>query len=101
MPYSITREEAALDLQALRSILAKTDKDKVNYPAWYRLAELADSIEEQVKPAIEEPTEFGSIIRAWHPDDPKGVTADLWQRSPRNGKHTGKTGSATSRSGPN
>src|SRR6266540_2453579 len=56
MPYSITREEAALDLQALRSILAKTDKDKVNYPAWYRLAELADS--------IEEPTEFGSMVRA-------------------------------------
>jgi len=51
-------------------------------------ARVAEQIRAQIPlPAIEEPTEFGSIVRAWHPDDPKGVAADLWQRSPRNGKH--------------
>jgi hypothetical protein len=64
--------------------------------AWAAIAEharakgyewIAQSIEEQVKPAIEEPTEFGSIVRARHPTDPDGVAAELWQMSPTHGQH--------------
>jgi hypothetical protein len=60
--------------------------------AWASIAELvrahgyrwiAESIEEQVKPAIEEPTEFGSLVRARS----FGPLSMLWQRSPVNGKH--------------
>jgi len=49
---------------------------------------IAAQIEEQVKPAVEEPEDFGSIVQAWHPsEDPSGTPPDLWQRSPMNGKH--------------
>ena len=43
----------------------------------------ADSIEEQAKPAVEEPTEFGSLVRARS----CGPLSMLWQRSLVNGKH--------------
>lgn len=42
----------------------------------------ADSIEEQVKPTIAEPTEFGSIIRAGLDGVSDRV---LWQRGPKGG----------------
>jgi hypothetical protein len=52
------------------------------------LDELRDQLRAQVKPAIEEPQEFGSIVQAWHPSEsPSGTPPDLWQRSPVNGKH--------------
>lgn len=51
------------------------------------LRELADSIEEQVKPAVDEPQEFGSLIFARHPDDPEHVAAEWWQLCPSRGKH--------------
>lgn len=42
-------------------------------------------VEEQVKPAVEEPELFGSIAQAWHPsEDPRGTPPDLWQMSPTN-----------------
>jgi hypothetical protein len=44
----------------------------------------ADSIEEQVKPVIEEPTAFGSILRASCEPGLRGV---FWQKSPMHGKH--------------
>lgn len=44
-------------------------------------------IEEQVKPAIEEPTEFGSIVRARYPVQPENSERPLWQLSPAHGKH--------------
>ena len=83
MTYTITRDDGALDLDAIRQILSFIPSDKDNYPAWYRLRELADSIEEQVKPAIEDPMAFGSLVRARS----YGPLSMLWQRSPENGKH--------------
>lgn len=47
------------------------------------LTHLREAIEEQVKPAVEEPEEFGSLVRARS----FGPLAMLWQRSPENGKH--------------
>lgn len=43
------------------------------------LDQIADSIEEQVKPAIEEPKEFGSIVRAGYDAHTDRV---LWVRTP-------------------
>lgn len=57
MPYSITRANAARDLEALRAVIAK---DGIVVGDFDTLRELADSIEEQVKP--EEPKKWGSIV---------------------------------------
>jgi hypothetical protein len=51
------------DLAALRLVLAASERSRNNTPAWHRLRELLDSIEEQVKPAIEEPLAFASVVR--------------------------------------
>lgn len=51
------------------------------------LLSLADSIEEQLKPAVDEPQEFGSLIFARHPDDPEYVAAEWWQLCPSRGEH--------------
>lgn len=83
MPYTITREDGALDLGAIRQILSFVPSDKDNYPAWYRLRELADSIEEQVKAVVEEPTEFGSLVRAGR----SGSDRVLWHPTTFHGKH--------------
>jgi hypothetical protein len=64
MPYSIQREDAIEDSRALRSILASLQAVGVSTSASVRLTELADSIEEQVKPAIKEPREWGSVVLA-------------------------------------
>lgn len=73
-PYSITREDAAKDAEAVRLILGTLQGLGVNTSAAVRLTELADSIEEQVKP--EEPKEFGSMVRApWNGRD------RLWVRT--------------------
>lgn len=61
MSYTITRENAVRDLEALKAIL---DNDGIVESDVKVLEEITDSIEEQVKPAIEEPKEFGSIVRA-------------------------------------
>jgi hypothetical protein len=64
MPNSITREDAVSDLRALQSVLASLHAVGCNTSAAVRLNELADSIEEQVEPAIQEPKEFGSAVKA-------------------------------------
>jgi hypothetical protein len=70
MPYTITRENAEQDAAVVRDALAVLREigGGVDEGATARLRELADSIEEQVKPAIEEPTEFGSVVRATNSD---------------------------------
>lgn len=60
MPYSITRQDAAKDALAVRLILGALPA-MVNTGAIERLTELADSIEEQVKPP--EPYDFASVVR--------------------------------------
>lgn len=68
MPYSITRENAARDLEALKAIL---DNDGIVEGDVKVLEEIADSIEEQLpKPAPAEPT--GDVVvfvlgRPWWP----------------------------------
>jgi hypothetical protein len=78
MPYSITREDAARDSRALRSILASLGAVGVSTSASVQLTELAESIEEQVKPAVEEPKEFGSVVRAGYDEHTDRV---LWVRA--------------------
>lgn len=69
MTYMITSDSAAEDAAALRYALEFASvKHSAHSTA---LRALADSIEEQVKPAIEEPTEFGSIV---HASDKEGRT---------------------------
>jgi hypothetical protein len=54
----------------------------------HTLQDALAQIDEQVKPAVEEPLEFGSVVRAWHPrENDDAVAADLWQHSPMSGKH--------------
>jgi len=60
-PYTITRQNGQRDLEALKALLAR---DGVVDGDIDILQQIADSIEEQVKPAIEEPEEFGSVVRA-------------------------------------
>ena len=48
----------------LRERAAYMGEDRGAEDTAAKLHELADSIEEQVKPAIEEPTEWGSVVRA-------------------------------------
>jgi len=48
----------------------------------HTLEDAIAQIDEQVKPAIEEPTEFGSIVRA-----SENLGTWLWQKTPAHGKH--------------
>lgn len=49
---------------------------------------IARQVAEQMpKPAIEEPTAFGSIVRAGWPNQPKGSEHPLWQRTHHVGNH--------------
>lgn len=65
MPYTITREDGSADAFALQDALNVLKASAAwDSPSAARLRELRDSIQEQVKPAIEEPTEFGSVVRA-------------------------------------
>lgn len=77
MPYSITREDPERDLRALRAVLSGFPAG-ISSSAIPALQELADSIEEQVpKPAVEEPTEQWSVIRAtpsWDGAEPREFT---------------------------
>ena len=58
MPYSIQREDAAKDAAAVRQAIRQSP---LTVEAYEALSELADSIEEQVKP--EEPLGFGTIVQ--------------------------------------
>lgn len=51
---------------------------------WNTLTDAAEQIEKQVKPAIEEPKEFGSIVRAI---SGPSVYGTLWQMAPGHGEH--------------
>jgi hypothetical protein len=68
MTYTIEREDAAEDLRVLRAAITVAsgfvDGDA---DAMKRLRALADQIEEQVHPAIEEPRSFGSVVRVVYP----------------------------------
>jgi len=82
MTYTITREAAADDAEALRYALEFASVKHSTHSTALRA--LADSIEEQmVKLAVAEPQEFGSLVRARS----FGPLSMLWQRSPVNGKH--------------
>jgi hypothetical protein len=71
-PYSITRENAARDLAALRATIdGRHYPDESEAAQIAVLQELADSIEEQVKP--EEPEPF-SVVQAVDPDG-RDITA--------------------------
>lgn len=63
MPYTITREDAERDLRALRGALSgfPVSISSSSVPA---LQELADAIEQQVKPAVGEPQQFASVVKA-------------------------------------
>lgn len=96
MSYSITREDPELDLDALRDVIDNTGPGYGSHPRIFEvLRDLADSIEEQVKPVVEEPQEFASVVRAgfdsrsdrtlwvrghkggWQSDD--GAFTAIWQ----------------------
>lgn len=51
------------DLTAMRLVLAASERSRDNTPAWHRFKDLVESIEEQVKPSIEEPLAFASVVR--------------------------------------
>lgn len=84
MSYTIEREDPAEDARVLRAAI-KIARSLVGGDAtpMKRLIELADSIEEQVKPPkVDEPEVFGSIVRAT-----EGYGTWLWQKTPAQGKH--------------
>lgn len=60
--YTITREDADRDLRALRGALARFP-EAVSSSCIPALRELIDAIEEQTKPAIEEPLAFASVVK--------------------------------------
>lgn len=65
MSYTIEREDPQRDLSALRNAVAfYLVKLGDCHPVSVVLQEIADSIEEQVKPLVEEPTEPWSVIFA-------------------------------------
>ena len=65
MPYTITRENPAVDAMAVQEAINHLlARDKVSGALVNQLRELRDSIEERVEPDVEEPTEFGSVVRA-------------------------------------
>lgn len=85
MPYTITREDAERDLRALRSLLSgfPVSVSSSSVPA---LLEIINAIEDQVKPAVEEPEAFGSIVRARYPGNQ--TDSCLWQMAPEGrGRH--------------
>lgn len=65
MTYTLTRDDAGRDAQLLGSALSvlRDIGGGLNEDAIIRLQSLADSIWEQVKPAIEEPLAFASVVR--------------------------------------
>ena len=77
--YTITRKDAERDLNALRAVLSGFPVS-VSSSVVPALRELVEAIEEQVKPAVEEPSEFGSIVRAGVDGLSDRV---LWQRGPK------------------
>lgn len=88
--YTITREDADRDLRALRGALARFP-EAVSSSCIPALRELIDAIEEQTKPAIEEPTELWSVISANVPGshflEPKQLVRleDVWCDDEGNG----------------
>lgn len=85
MTYTITRDDAAEDARVLRAAITVAENFVDYSDAMKRLASLADSIEEQVKPVIEEPTAFGSVVRAISGEVSVGGT--LWQMATGHGAH--------------
>jgi hypothetical protein len=81
MTYTITREDPERDLNALRAAIEKFRyPDEVEAVQLQHVQELADSIEEQVKPIVKDPEAFGSIVRAGYDEHTDRV---LWVRTPR------------------
>jgi hypothetical protein len=72
----LTLDDAQADLTLLReAVVGYGNQSQIRA----LLTRLALSIEEQVKPAIEEPKEFGSIVRAGYDEHTDRV---LWVRTP-------------------
>jgi len=83
--YTITRDDGAADVFALQDALNVLKASAFwDSPTAKRLLDLRRSIEEQVKPAVEEPEGFGSIVRAVCLG---GSEHQLWQRSYGDSKH--------------
>lgn len=80
-PYTVTRQNGQEDAAALRYALQFASVRHSTHATVLR--EIADRIEEQLTPAIEEPQEFGSIVRAAAPHHHRA----LWTRSPMTGDH--------------
>jgi hypothetical protein len=83
MTYTITRQNATADALAIHEAIFRLVADGGQGSALAaKLREMRDQIE-QAEPVVEEPTEFGSIVRATCAT----VTGLLWQKSPIHGKH--------------
>lgn len=80
--YTISRSDGAADVFALQDALNVLKESAFwDSPTAKRLLDLRRSIEEQMKPAIEEPQAFGSIIRARDTRDGKPEKSGLfWVR---------------------
>jgi hypothetical protein len=79
--HKLRSAAAAILADAARQADARL-ADSLTYEAG-EIQARADSIEEQLKPVIEEPTEFGSIVRAGSPQDAPATEFDLWTPTPR------------------
>jgi len=84
----MSTEEASLGLATTRELIvelaARAEVATTIGEMWPGYSTVGGyAIEEQVKPAVEEPTEFGSIVRAL---GPYGKSM-LWQKTPEKGKH--------------
>lgn len=83
MTYTITRENGVSDAMAVQEAINLCAANGAGESVLANLLrDLRDSIEEQVKPAIDEPQEFTSVVRATSHGEPM-----LWQKTPMHGKH--------------
>jgi hypothetical protein len=78
----LTLDDPAKTVALLRDASAAAGSSGSNHTAGMHVRWLADFIEEQVKPAVEQPTEFGSIVRAGLDGLSDRV---LWQRWAKGG----------------
>lgn len=92
MPYSITREDAGRDVRAIRTALSCLRAVGVNTSVAVELDGLAYSIEEQLKPVIDEPTEFGSMVQARWIEAPDYIEPLPWVYTPWQGEHRWRSG---------
>lgn len=80
----LTLDDPAKTAALLKDAAAAAGSDGCNHTAGMHARWLADQIEGQVKPSVEEPEAFGSIVRAVCLG---GTEPQLWQRSYGDGKH--------------